>query len=307
MKRRLILHIGLQKTGTSSIQVMLAGSGEYLSGQGFFFPQLPRTEQRPSQVWLSPFRHNIIAGTYADYKSAFENLTPEEAVTFWDSLYSDGRTPILSAEDVSRQQNFRLFADVLPNFNLEVVMYLRRQDLFIESLYNQRNKILISRGDPKFLSSDFLTEQDAFTFIKQEKYIPVLNFSKTLERIKTQLSPQKIHVRVFDRTLLKGGDVCADFASIFDWDVNALFHPGREANGSISTAVLDKLKSVFLEQGQEAARAEIAAVNKAREQGKDLAGSYRVFCDQTRRNILRQYSEINKELYEVYGVQFAAN
>lgn len=288
---------------------MLAGSNNYLRSQNFFFPKLPKMEQSSNSIWLSPFRHNIIASTYADYASAFNKLTREQLKLFWENLATNDCAPILSAEDFSRQRNYKFLADDLDlgDYEPEVVMYVRRQDLFMESLYNQRNKILVSRGEPWFLSEDFLTEQDVFRFIQRENYIPVLNFANTLARMDAQLSPKKIHVRIFDRSLMKDGDVCADFANIFGWKMDKMFQPGREANGSISNTVLQQLKRAFLEEGETAARTVLADINEARKTGKDLSGSYKIFCDRTRQNIQRQYSEINENLYKAYGIIFPRN
>lgn len=302
MTDRVILHIGLQKTGTSSIQVMLAGSNEYLGSQGFVFPQLPPPDQDVSRVWLSPFRHNILAATYADYNSAFETLNEAQCSAFWDSLAEGSNAAILSAEDFSRQKDFTTLAEPLANFDLDVVLYVRRQDLFIESLYNQRNKILIQRGDPFFLNEEFLTEQDAFTFLRQQSYVKVLDFSRTLAKIQAQLSPQNIHVRAFDRSVLKSGNVCADFADLFGLDMERMFQPDREANGSIANAELAKVKQAFLEHGPEMARIEMARINTGWENGMDLSGSYKIFSEDNRRAIRRQYADINTDLYQTYGV-----
>ncbi len=304
MTRPLIFHIGLQKTGTSSIQVMLAGSQAYLRSQGAYFPSLP-AEAGAARIWQSPFRHNIIAATYADYMSAFPKLSDAQQRQFWGALNAARDIPVLSAEDFSRQGDFSRFAQVFAAFAPEVVMYVRRQDRFIESLYNQRNKILVSRGDPSFLAGDFLTEGNLFHFVKQENYVSVLNFSKTLNRIATQLTPARFHVRVFDRAELAGGDVCQDFAALFGWDHSQMFQPPKEANGSIANAVLQELKQVYDTKGETAAAAALVELNARQAAGEDLSGSYSLLREGTRREVLRQYAEINAELETSYGVVFS--
>lgn len=304
MNKSLIFHIGLQKTGTSSIQVMLAGSRDYLRNQGYFYPDLP-TPEKPERIWVSPFRHNIIASTYADYLSAFPKFSDEQRKQFWGSLGEETTNPILSAEDFSRQNNFGRFVEDFSAFDVDVVMYVRRQDRFIESLYNQRNKILVSRGDPAFLNESFLTEADLFHFIRQQNYVPVLNFPNTLGRIRKSLSPREIHVRVFDRAQLAGGDVCVDFADVLGLDAEQMFKPASEANGSISNKVLEGLKRVYLENGTEAAREELARINTRLASGEDLSGSYTLLTDRTRREVLRQYQDINAELHREFGVSFS--
>lgn len=129
-RKKLILHIGLQKTGTSSIQVMLHSSAAALREAGYFYPALP---VNPEQIWNSPFRHNIIAATYADFSTAFDKLDLEQEDLFWQSLMDNPLTPILSAEDFSRQQDFGRLAKHLEPFDVTIVVYLRRQ-IFSRSL-----------------------------------------------------------------------------------------------------------------------------------------------------------------------------
>jgi hypothetical protein len=303
-RKKLILHVGLQKTGTSSIQVMLAGSGEALRDEGFFYPQLPASDLTVRSIRTSPFRHNILAASYADYRTAFERLHAEELTAFWVEMQNNPRNPILSAEDFSRQKDFSRLKAPMSAFSVEVVIYVRRQDLFAESLYNQRNKILVQRGDISFLSEDFLTEKDLFEFLRVQSYIPVLNFSNLLNRIKTQLAPDRIHLRSFNRASMNGGDVCADFCDIFGWDIDNLTRPKSEANGSISNQILEELKQTFLSRGTAAALSMMDDINRSVANGTDYSGPYGILSHRSRRALLAQYDQVNRDLAEAYGVFF---
>lgn len=302
MMKSAILHVGLQKTGTSSIQVMLAGSEKYLRSQGYIYPHLPACEAENNKVWVSPFRHNILASTYADYVSAFQSLSTEQESIFWRNAAEGNESIILSAEDFSRQSNFSKLSERLRNYETEIVLYVRRQDVFIESLYNQRNKILLQRGDPSFLTESLLTEQDVFEFLKSQNYVRVLNFARTLENLENYIKPTSVHVRTFDRNVLTGGDVCQDFAEILSLDYQKMFKPEKEANSSIGNETLRMLKKTFANKGPEAARIEMENVNNNWNSNTDLSGSYRIFSDKTRREIRSQYSRINEALFEKFGV-----
>ncbi|QUJ76020.1 hypothetical protein KDD17_13965 [Sulfitobacter albidus] len=305
-RKTLVLHIGLQKTGTSSIQVMLAGSASYLDAQGFYFPDLPDAEADESRLSRSPFRHNRIAGTYADYPTSFQRLDQENMALFWRELAADPRIPILSAEDFSRQRDYTALGMALAPFDVTVVLYVRRQDLFAESLYNQRNKILLQRGSTDHLGEDFLTSEDLFAFLRREAYIPILNFTRLLARLEAGIRPVKVLVRAFDRATLEGADVCTDFCALFGWDAQAMSRPGHDANSSVSNQVLASVNEVFVRQGPEAAQLKIAQINQSFQAGEDLSGSYKVFPPQIRRTVQRQYADINAELHRRYGVDLTA-
>ncbi len=303
MRRRIVLHIGLQKTGTSSIQIMLDGSQKYLKSKGYYFPQLPvANSDQQTSVWLSPFRHNILASTLADYKSAFDSFNSEQKCCFISALKENEMTPIISAEGISRQKDFSIYREVLADFEVEVVIYLRQQDRFVESLYNQRNKILVQRGDPGFLDEKFLTEPDLFNFLRQQSYIKLLNFEDLLGRIESQLVPHKIHVRVFDRSMLRNGDVCADFAEILSLDRDQLFSPPAETNDSIGNEVLIKLKRASLDHGLEAAKRKLSEIHCAWSMQKNLSGPYQLMSDISRESFMKEYAESNARIKDKYGV-----
>jgi len=53
MTRRVVLHAGLHKTGTTSLQSFLFGAGEALRRNGFIYPRAGAFE------WLGGGQHNI--------------------------------------------------------------------------------------------------------------------------------------------------------------------------------------------------------------------------------------------------------
>lgn len=298
-----ILHIGLQKTGTSSIQVMLASSNSILESIGYTFPPLPQPEESKSSVWTSPFRHNCVAGSYADFISVFEKMNIDESKKFWADILEGDLIPILSAEEFSRQNDFSLIAKAMDGFDVEVVVYLRRQDKYIESLYNQRNKILTQREDISCLTDRFLAEKDLFHFIKVSGYKKMLNYADMLHRIQTQLRPTNIIIRNFNRDEMIGQDVCVDFCSAIGVDAQLMSHPVRDANQSISNDVLREWKTIFDDQGEDAAKKFIHQVNTDIENGANYSGSYLLLSEKTRERILEEYKSINQTIEDCFGIR----
>lgn len=299
---RIILHIGLQKTGTSSIQVMLSSSSAGLAAQGLAYPALPVPRTSRSGVWTSPFRHNCIAGTYADFNSVFEIMTAAEAAVFWRDLRRDGRTLILSAEEFSRQRDFTPLAAALDGFDVEVVVYLRRQDKYVESLYNQQNKILVQRGDQSLMSERFLTTADLDHFTRRSGYRGILDYADLLHRVETQLAPARIHVRHFDRAAMYGSDVCSDFCHAIGLDPGLMHRPQREANQSIRNEVLHQWKTAFMTGGPEAGAAFLQDLNVTIAAGENVSGSYAILSDTERAALINEYAAINAVVRDRYGV-----
>lgn len=278
---------------------MLSGSGGFLETQGYFYPRLPEPKSSRSHVWTSPFRHNCIAASYADFNSVFETLTETEKQAFWDAIPDSGLVPILSAEEFSRQNDFTPLASAMSRLEIEVVLYLRRQDLYLESLYNQRNKILVGRERADFLNDDFLTEKELLWFTRVSGYDAILDYENLLSRIMVQMNPASIRVRNFNRSALVGNDVCKDFCHVLGIDHNRMNLPKINANQSISNQCLLELKRTFDSEGERAAVAMMKRVNTG---DLDTSGSYRVLTESTRSEILRRYEDVNKSLRDIFLV-----
>lgn len=134
---RLILHIGTQKTGSSSLQKTLRDARERLLQAGILYPMLERGRHR--------FKH---AGmTRAAKSERPDDAAAEHAALVQEFRASGAHTMVLSDEALWRAQTpFRHFFERFrPAFRIEVVAYLRRPDLYIESLYNQTFRT----GDPQ--------------------------------------------------------------------------------------------------------------------------------------------------------------
>lgn len=300
-KKPLVLHIGLQKTGTSSIQVMLSKSEVILREAGYVYPSLPKNS---GKVWNSPFRHNILASTYADFPSVFDKLDACQEEEFWSQLASSSLTPILSAEEFSRLQRVDRLADKLSRFNVHFIAFLRRQDLLAESLYNQRNKILLSRKDPGLLKSDLLSETSLFEFLRIENYVPLLNYHRLLKEFIAKISPGKVDIRAFERGQLPQGDVCLGFLELLGLDISGMQRHASEANGSICNDTLGELINAYQNEGSKTAGKMMSEVCRNIEAGKDYSGNYRILSFRTRKAMLEQYAEINGRIESDFGVKF---
>jgi len=300
-KKQAVIHVGMQKTGTSSVQVMLASSAKALRSNGYFYPDLPQKEGR---VWNSPFRHNIVAATYADFPSTFEKFSADQEEEFWQMLRDDDAIPILSAEEFSRQRDFSTIAKRLQGFDVSIVVYLRRQDKFAEALYNQRNKLLVHFGDPRIFNPETTTEQGLFNFLKDENYIPLLNYKRLLSTIEEQIKPVRIIARDFDREKLKNGDVCHDILAALDIPPEGFSFPQTDANESISNILIQTLINAAETKGLEAARLEMTALSEKLNKEGLATGTYQLFSGGTRSHFLSQYKEINMYIREKYGVSF---
>lgn len=144
-KKTLYIHIGCEKTGTTSIQNVLADNRSELLKQGTFYPELGKLKfaQIVLPAALQPL--DTPDRPRADYYPGNENIDTD---TIWNGFIklaqeNADKNIILSAEHFSsrtHEQGLQYLSkkmqQLLPLFNIKVVVYLRRQDKFMESTYS---------------------------------------------------------------------------------------------------------------------------------------------------------------------------
>ena len=139
MKKRLILHIGMHKTGSTSIQRFFSRNRRLLGLLGLCYPISigPDGRRQP--------KHNAIFSAIsheADFGAAHPALGP--SANLIDSVAEEiarapGRTAVMSAEGFSGERPVfaQALAPLARRFDVTIVMFVRRQDLWVESFYKQ--------------------------------------------------------------------------------------------------------------------------------------------------------------------------
>ncbi len=130
-KKNLIIHIGTHKTGSSALQRLLEKSRRKLAAQKVWYA---RTNREP-HPHLS--KHTSLFSSIMRGWDAFQK---EKQIIEAEFARSGCETLILSEEALSSfRPNITLFmSSFAENFNITTVCFLRRQDMFLESFWNQR-------------------------------------------------------------------------------------------------------------------------------------------------------------------------
>ena len=154
--RRLILHIGTHKTGTSSIQSWLKSRRMVLKEHGFWYGATDRPPHPELPKHSSLYR--ALATDHLDFDV-------EKRMILEDFDRSGCDTLILSEEGLSEPYFRRLerAAEFGEHFEVEIVCFLRRQDHFLESLWNQRSRQGTERRPIEaFVTSDYARQVTAY-------------------------------------------------------------------------------------------------------------------------------------------------
>ncbi|WP_018124271.1 hypothetical protein [Desulfovibrio oxyclinae] len=188
----LYIHIGIPKTGSTAIQQTLFENPEPLLSEGFVY--------YPNELGVDT--HNPLA------RSWFEN-SADSTFEKWRYLkrYCDNSKNhvIISSEMFpktfhNKPESIDDIATALFGVNVYFVIYLRRQDSHIQSMYNQRVKKFKNPGTiPEFIESfhqEFPCDYYAF-----------------VSSIAARFGNEKLIIRPFEKEQLIGKDVRTDFLS----------------------------------------------------------------------------------------------
>jgi len=188
-----ILHIGTHKTGSTSIQQYLTENASKYAAHGVLWIKdsynLPNLINRlASQIE----RKQLIQ----DCRRNLESLSKvSEMIIFSSEGFSGSPSKMYSnnADIVNFCQN------LFKGYNVKVVVYLRRQDLFYESYYTQRIQEGYTETLEEFLSILPLNE---------------IRWDEVLNNFTSAFGKENLIVRPYDRSILKGNDIVEDFLTI---------------------------------------------------------------------------------------------
>jgi hypothetical protein len=222
--RRLFLHIGAHKTGTTALQQSLNQNRVPLAACGVAYASAP------TAAHLHQYLGFVTPGSFL----------PEGAMV----LDPDGMVARLVAERcdtvVASSENFSFFfqrpaiaalAEVLrPHFDeVRIVSYLRRQDRHAVSHHQEGAKP--NRHAEGALWGHAPTALPA----PSPQHGLYLDYDQRLGTWADVFGPDRIVLRVYDRTALKDGDIFADFLQVIGLDIGELTSVG-ERNVSLGAA-----------------------------------------------------------------------
>ncbi|PTW50443.1 hypothetical protein [Rhodovulum kholense] len=192
MAKKVILHIGRHKTGTTGLQLFLESGSLELAKSGFCYPLAGR-DQSPGQSREDRAAHHGFARALIGPRDVVRQRLSALRPLFLDEV-KDAHTVILSSEGFQNVLHLDLLAEFLDGFEIEVVGYLREYLAYVTSAYAQ--EIKGSR-----LASDFFFFEERFG----------LNLPDFIARWRHMA--KRCHWRLYDRRRLVDGNVIADFVS----------------------------------------------------------------------------------------------
>ena len=241
---RCILHIGTEKTGTTSLQAALCSHRESLSHQGILYAKVP-----------GPYNSRGLAAAFATNRDKDDYLIERELLDshrfeLWKSqLLASIDDEISEAENnhevyllSSEHLSSRVLSDTdvcaLAQFfkskfsDIQVVCYLRRQDQMATSRINERLRAGFSDG--------------LYPAVNSDGPLPILyDYDALISRWSTAFGDAAISIRVFGRSALTGGDIVTDFSIS---QLGIALQPVEEGHPNISLSSTAQLALAMFNQ-----------------------------------------------------------
>jgi hypothetical protein len=190
--RRIIIHVGTGKTGTTSLQNFLANNDDLLAARGHRYAQ---------SYCFGDNHHQLCAGylrRYADISllnRGYELLT--------DELLSHKHHFVISSENFlsNTAGDFETIRRLLePHGEIHSVVYFRRQDTYVEAWFNQ----VVKSGRYR---------ADLYRLYHRLKRKRLLDYGHVANRLTTLCPKVNIHVRSYDSARKLPTGVVGDFLS----------------------------------------------------------------------------------------------
>lgn len=225
MKKELILHIGTQKTGSSAIQVFLTQNQKSLLKAG-----LEYLDPRANKFGLFNMNHSgLVLALTGFWRGGAPQLSREEAwLMLREKVERSRHRVIISSEGFSTPEVFQhmgFIKDSLSGFGVKVVIYLRRQDIFAQSLYKEQIKD---------------REHRSFALAYEEAgYKNFLDYKEIVDQWGKAFGKHNIQVRPYERGQLKNGDIVADFMQTIGAKMsNKMLRADKPVNKTMNSHVL---------------------------------------------------------------------
>ncbi len=214
--KTLYIHVGLPKTGTTSIQYFCTVNRKVLEQKNYCYPDMPFYYTNKSHTRNGAFLESLYYDENGVHQPEREKEIVQEGLAMVGELFQRFDNVLLSDEGLwtpaynSRRRTIweeLRAASEAGGYQVKIIVYLRRQDQLLESRWNQQIKNGTANGK---LQSNTITWEE---FTKSSsKYVRLYtDYDKGLRSIEKTLGRENIIVRRFDRKEFYGGSIQADF------------------------------------------------------------------------------------------------
>ncbi len=238
------IHIGMEKTGTTTIQNFFSCNRNLLLKNGILYPLSPGRTLQSSINHIKLTACILEANKNDSLQKMFNLKSPQDVLRFRNKFKQDlkhelnkttAKTVIFSNENCSSRLTTKEEINSLKNLlidffdDIQIIIYLRRQDEFLMSSYSTKVKCGSETQDFSLPGEELIRRRyDYWNIIKKWESI----FCK-----------ENIIVKIFEREQMLNGDLLDDFTSIVGLQTTKDYIIPDKKNPSLDIHCLNFLKN----------------------------------------------------------------
>lgn len=282
--KKLFIHIGAHKTGTTAIQNFLALNREKLKNRGFLYPGSANNHYRLSQE----IRHdeNVVENTDSESLEIINEIRENYNSCHSFILSSEGFWEIIPPKHPQILKDF--ISKTGLEFDIKILLYCRSQDTWLESAYQQQIKQVNVRSVQTFRE---IIDKKLF-FVTIDYYTLLSNWSDAFGK-------ESITARIYEKHS-KGDGLLDDFCDFVEiYDRNRLVKPSlSQSNIGLRPESIEFLRYLNLLEIHKNDFLEIVDILSGME--KNPIGQYNFLSAYDRKSIQEYFSESNTKLAASY-------
>lgn len=197
--KKLYIHIGTGKTGTTAIQKFIDTNSELL--------EVKYNIKYSTTHKIDSAHHELCSNFTRDVDFVIEEIMKKRLqLLIAEAKDSTCNTFIISSENfpgVTEQEIKNIYIDTLKHyFDVHVIVYVRRQDEYIESWFAQLIKTERYNANIKNLIVDL-------------NKAGLLDYYLMINKWSTHISKENIHLKVYEKSQFYKGNIFNDFMQLF--------------------------------------------------------------------------------------------
>jgi hypothetical protein len=190
--KRLCIHIGTPKTGTSALQWFLYENRDALLARGILYPtSIIASPRDPKQQLLLGCIH---AGNGSGLDAALRRMTSEQTPSTESIIVSSEGFYHHTGELTPRSWN--LLRHLVRMFSVRIIVFLRPQADYIESMYRQYMK------NPKGINEEYGSRMTIQELMARPKLQQNLDYHNSLLKWAAIVGEENIMVRIYSKNII---------------------------------------------------------------------------------------------------------
>lgn len=279
--KQLYIHIGTGKTGTTALQNFLDLNNN----------QLEKFSIKYADTFKFNSLHHKLCINFTRQKFNYEDRVIEVKkalqVLIEEAKNSSCKKIIISSEDfpgVTEDEIKNIYIDELGKyFDINVIVYLRRQDEYLESW----NAQLIKTGT--FTS-------DIYSLKNQLSSKGLFDYYSMIEKWSKYIGKQNIHVKVYEKGQFFKQNIFNDFMTIFDiLEIEGFQFPPKDPNPSLTIDQILLIKAFY---NADCSRFLDNIIKKPF--NFDIGSSKNILSPSERTDLILEYDELNKKVANTF-------